>query len=446
MSIFKRVVWTEGMFLQPQHYQQQDRHIEQWVETRTSPLVSSPWGLMEVEFDEPSLQLGRISLTRVRGVFPDGTPIDAPAVDALPPAFEFPADAKDVLVMIALPVRRANTQESSLGGEQEEALMRYVAKDLELRDTNSSLERNAHIQVGQLNIRMMLKRDATQAYTAIGLLKVLERKADGALIVDKAYIPPALDIKANQRLIGFATEIQAMLHQRGEALAAHMGKPGAGGISEIADFLMLQSVNRYEPLFAHYARLSIVHPERLYSLCLETAGDLAAFASQTRRPKPMLEYLHEDLERCYGLVMAELRALLSMVMEQRAIAIELIDRKYGVRTATVADLGLLSSANFILAINAQMPGEQLRARFPHQVKIGPVERIRDLVNLALPGVTLRGMAVAPREIPYHAGFHYFELERQGDLWDQLKKTGHMAMHIAGDFPGLELELWAIRQG
>ena len=91
------------------------------------------------------------------------------------------------------------------------------------------------------------------------------------------------------------------------------------------------------------------------------------------------------------------------------------------------------------------PGEVLRSRFPTQVKIGPVERIRDLVNLQLPGVVLRPLPVAPRQIPYHAGFNYFELDtRNNELWKQLETSGGMAMHIAGDFPGLELEFWAIR--
>ena len=101
--------------------------------------------------------------------------------------------------------------------------------------------------------------------------------------------------------------------------------------------------------------------------------------------------------------------------------------------AVIADLG------------AQMPADALRVRFPTQVKIGPVERIRDLVNLQLPGVTLRPLPVAPRQIPYHAGFNYFELETRGnELWKQLETSGGLAMHIAGDFPGLELQFWAIR--
>ena len=50
-----------------------------------------------------------------------------------------------------------------------------------------------------------------------------------------------------------------------------------------------------------------------------------------------------------------------------------------------------------------------------------------------------------RQLPFHAGHFYFELERSSDLWRQFQKTGNLALHIAGDFPELELELWAIRQ-
>jgi type VI secretion system protein ImpJ len=127
------------------------------------------------------------------------------------------------------------------------------------------------------------------------------------------------------------------------------------------------------------------------------------------------------------------------------VQIELTERGHGVSTAVVTDAELLRSAGFVLAVRAQLPAEQLRQRFPAQSKLGPVERIKDLVNLALPGVVMRSLPVAPRQLPFHAGSHYFELERQGELWKQLERSGSLALHVGGDFPGLELELWAIRQ-
>ena len=111
----------------------------------------------------------------------------------------------------------------------------------------------------------------------------------------------------------------------------------------------------------------------------------------------------------------------------------------------ISDVELQRNATFVLAVMSQMPGEALRARFPTQVKIGPVERIRDLVNLHLPGVTLTPLPVAPRQIPFHSGASYFELEtRNSDLWRQLEQSGGMAMHVAGEFPSLDLAFWAIR--
>ena len=42
------------------------------------------------------------------------------------------------------------------------------------------------------------------------------------------------------------------------------------------------------------------------------------------------------------------------------------------------------------------------------------------------------------------GSRYFELDQTSDLWDQLKSSGGVALHVAGEFPGLTMEFWAIR--
>lgn len=52
--------------------------------------------------------------------------------------------------------------------------------------------------------------------------------------------------------------------------------------------------------------------------------------------------------------------------------------------------------------------------------------------------------VTPRQIPFHAGYAYFELDQTHELWDQLKNSGGVAIYVPGDFPGLAMEFWAIR--
>lgn len=444
MTWYNKVVWTEGMFLQPQHFQQHDRYLEYQLRQRLAATVGYPWGFVAVAIDEAALALGKLALNSAQGILPDGTAFSVPGNDAAPAALDVPADARNERVVLAVALQRPGIVESD--AEQSAGSMgpRFQVAEIGVGDSNTNVDRDASVQVGRLNLKLMLERDAGEGFATLGVARIVERRADNKLVVDAQYIPPMLHAQGHPILDGYLRELCGLLHQRGEALAARIAQPGRGGVAEIADFLLLEAVNRSEPLLMQLQQRSVLHPESFYAACLSLAGDLATFRDK-RRPPAFPEYLHDDQARCFRPVIEDLRQSLSMVMEQTAIPIELQDRKYGIRVAIVADTDLQRNAMFVLAVAAQIPGEALRARFPTQVKIGPVERIRDLVNLQLPGVGLRPLPVAPRQIPYHAGFNYFELEtRNNELWKQLETSGGLAMHIAGEFPGLELEFWAIR--
>lgn len=444
MTWHNKVVWTEGMFLQPQHFQQHDRYLEYQLRQRLIATIGHAWGYTSLAIDEAALTLGKLGINAAEGILPDGTAFSIPGNDAAPAALDVPADARNERVVLAAALQRPGIVDTD--AEQAAGSMgpRYQVAEVAIGDSNTNVDRDASVQVGRLNLRLMLERDAGEGFATLGVARVIERRADNKLVVDAQYVPPMLHAQGHAILDGYLRELCGLLHQRGEALAARIAQPGRGGVAEIADFLLLETVNRSEPLFMQLQRRSVLHPETLHAACLSLAGDLSTFRER-RRPPVYPEYLHDDLARCFKPLIEDLRQSLSMVMEQTAIPIELQDRKYGVRVAIIPDTDLQRHASFVLAVASQMPGDALRSRFPTQVKIGPVERIRDLVNLQLPGVGLRPLPVAPRQIPYHAGFNYFELEtRNNELWKQLETSGGLAMHIAGEFPGLELEFWAIR--
>ena len=444
MTWQNKVIWSEGMFLQPQHLQQHDRHVAAQVHARASAQLPYGWGYVSLQLDSAALNLGKIAILAAQGVTPDGVVFDIPGQDAAPAAFDVPADARDELVVLALTLQRPGVAETDAEADATSMPPRYTALEVQVGDSNVTGQRVVPLLLGRLNLRLMLARDAQEGYACLGLCRIVERRADNKVLLDPSYIPPSLHAGANDTLAGYLREVHGLLHQRGEALAARLAQPGRAGVGEIADFLLLEAVNRNEPMFALLRRSSVVHPREFYAVGAMLAGDLSTFGAR-RRPEQLPEYRHDDLGPCFKALMDDLRRSLSMVLEQTAIPIELQDRKYGVRVAIIADVELQRSAQFVLAVAAQMPGDALRTRFPAQVKIGTVEKIRDLVNLQLPGVAIRPLAVAPRQIPYHAGYTYFELEtRSSDMWKQLETSGGMAMHIAGDFPGLELEFWAIR--
>jgi type VI secretion system protein ImpJ len=442
MSWKRKVIWAEGMLLQPQHFQQAERYHAQVRDVELHSSTPYAWGFSKLEIDNAALAIGKFALTSACGIFPDGTTFDMPSNEALPMPLDISPSARDVKVLLAVPAERVGARNSN--SEADDVLARFQVSETELSDSNTGGDRTALIQVGTLNARLMLQSEATDAWTVLGAVRIIERRADNQVVLDKDFIAPNLDIQAMPLLRSYVNELLGLLKQRGDALSGRMSQTGSGGVSEIADFLLLQTVNRNEPVFKHLSQAAVLHPQRFYEACLGLAGDLATFRDK-RRVADFDRYVHDDLSRSFKPVIADLRTSLSMVLEQSAIQIELHERKMGVRVGILTDSEMRKNATFVLTVTSQMASEAVRARFPSQAKIGPVEKIRDLVNLQLPGVGLVALPVAPRQIPFHNGACYFELEtRSSDLWRQLDQSGGLALHVAGDFPGLELALWAIR--
>jgi type VI secretion system protein ImpJ len=443
MSVYNKVVWSEGLFLQPQHFQQQDRYVERYIESRCQSLIGHSWGFTEIEIERDFLSIGKFGLMRLAGVFPDGTPFRMPDDDPLPAPVDVGANVRDQLLYLAVPLRRAGELEIDRAAETD-GLVRHDIRELQARDAAAGGGNTALVEVAALRTRLLLASEVTDAYATLPLAHLIECRADKQVVLEERFMPTVLHVRAASRLVTLTTEILGLLHQRGEALSGRVMATGRGAAAEFADFLMLQVINRFEPLFGHYADSGAEHPEDLYQLCASAAGELATFTTTSKRPPRFPGYRHERLRESFEPVVASLRASLSVVLEQSAISIPLESKKFGISVAIVTDRSLYGTAVFILAARADLPSEELRRRFPAQLKIGPVEKIRDLVTLQLPGVPVAPVPVAPRQIPFHAGFAYFELDQTSELWEQMKTSGGLAMHIAGEFPGLAMEFWAIR--
>ena len=438
-----KVVWSEGMFLRPQHFQQFERYVESYIEQRCVGLQGAYWGFTGIEVDPAALALGKIVVSMAQGVLPDGTPFLLTSPDELPPALDFPADAKDETVLLALPIRRPGAEET-LFEEMPVSLARYRVFARDIADTNSVALGAASVQLARPRLFLVLASALGDDWQALGVVRVKERRADHQLALEPHYIPPMLVASRHAVLAGYIGEVHGLLEQRGDALAQRISRPGRGGVAEVADFLLLALVNRALADTSHAQALGHVHPERLFEQWLRLAFDLATYTTETRRPRVRPSYSHDDLQASFGPLVAELRRALSTVLEQNAVAIELEERAQRVWVAKAIAPELLRHAGFVLAVHADLPADTVRARFPAQVKIGPAERLGELVHLHLPGIALRALPVAPRQIPYHAGCHYFELDTDGELWKQLDNSSGLALHVAGDLPGLTMACWAIR--
>jgi type VI secretion system protein ImpJ len=439
-----KVVWTEGLFLQPQHLQQHDRYFERLVRVSTAALRPFSWGLTELELDSDLLTLGKFAVRGAAGVLPDGTPFSVPDDVDHPRPLDIAETARNNIVYLLLPTRQPSGTETA-PADQQETVARFAVGEHEAIDTNAGYQGSATVPIGKLRLRYATEGEGREGHAAIGLTRIAEVRPDKSLVLDDNYIPPLLLSSASATLSGFVTQLQGLLHHRAEALGGRVSETATRGAGEISDYLMLQLCNRYEPLLTHFTgTLGQLHPETFYQAAVSLAGELATFTEARKRPAAFPTYKHDDLQATFRPVMAALRQSLSAVLEQNAVQIPLQERKFGIRVGPISDRTLVASGTWVLAVKAQMPAEALRRGFPNLVKIGPVEQIRELINVALPGVAVRALPVAPRQLPYYAGTTYFELDRSSPYWAALGRSGGIAIHVTGDVPGLEIECWAIR--
>jgi type VI secretion system protein ImpJ len=442
MSKVNKVVWSEGMFLRHHHFQQQDRYSERMIKSCLDMLMSYPFGFSRLTLDQQHLALGRVAINECMGIFPDGTLFDT-NIDCEPPSLlEVAADLHNSKIYLAVPLRGVDSVETAMAGAA--GLARYVAKETQVRDTTSDEQEAVPINVGRLHLRLLTDKDDLSQFAVLPIAKVIEKRADGSIILDAKFIPPCLDTHVSPVITGFMQELQGLLYNRGEDLAGRVAKPDANGQSSMLDFLLLQLVNRYETFLKHLSKLKNLHPERFYEELLKLLGELSTVTSAEKRITDDYTYNQDDLAASFTPVMDGLRQALSVVLEQTAVPLALQTAKQGIRVAMLKDKMLLNNAKFVLAVKADMSNDNLRSRFPAQIKIGPLEKIRGLINVQIPGIALEAMAVAPPEMPYHAGFTYFELEAKGPFWKYMQDSAGFAFHLSGDFPGLELEFWAVK--
>lgn len=444
MSLAGKPLWLEGMFMRPQHLQQQNRYLETMVERRVAGLGTAPWGLRACTIDRDLLRIGQVGLTACDAVFPDGTILSVPADIEAPPARSIQTDVRNKLIKLAVPARRGDALEVH-DNDQPTRITRYTAIDFDVVDSTSAARRAVSVKLGLLRARLLIEGEPEDDLVTIPLARIDQVDSAGVVTLAPAFIPPVLDCAATPRLGEMIREVEGMLKSLGDTVAARVDPSRVvNQMAGIIDYLLLTTINRFEPLFASFVRLPGLHPVHLHQAMLELAGQLATYGTRQRRPESFPPYRHDALEATFAPVLAAIRNGLAIVVDERVVSIPLQPQQYGIWLGPVTDRTLLRSSRFVLAAKSSMPPEALRSRFPMQVKLGPVDVIRDLVNLQLPGIAIEPLPVAPREVPYYGGFVYFELVQKSDMWTRMQSSAAFALHVGSEFTDLNMELWAIR--
>lgn len=319
---------------------------------------------------------------------------------------------------------------------------RYV-RDLEtVIDSASNLFVEQEIEVAHPRAEFEVRKTPKPGFHSLKVARILEVR-DKTIVFDETFAPPVLVTHAHPVVAGWTDRVIGWVDTKLETLARYAADPSSGGGLQTFDYFMLQMLNREVNVLKHLRSSKYVHPVEVYKELLRISGELWTF-SPKRLASEYAEYDHDSLDTTFEPVLGDIQRLLSLDIG-RAIRLNLIERAPNAFIAQVTDRALFRNATFVIEVAASRPLTQIQQQFPALCKVGPNTRMNEIVQTHLPGIELVHMPTPPRQIRAISDHVYFYLDKSSPLWPEFSQASSMGLHFAGEWPGLQLDLWAIME-
>jgi len=443
MRQMQPVLWTKGVLLSPQHFQTQDRFLEDLLEFQLSTLAFCPWGFQHLEIDREALAGGTFALARASGILPDGLLFDMPLSDPTPPPKQlegaFGPDQRTLDVYLAIPEYRYGGH--NVSGAQRDRDTRYRAEELLRRDeTTGRAERP--IQVARKNVRILLEGESSEGSTMLRAAR-LTRSPTGEYQLDSHFIPPLIDIAASDYVMAIARRLIEILSAKSSHLSGMRRQKNQSladfGIADVASFWLLYTINSYLPAFRHVYETRRGHPAALFETMLGLAGALTTFSMRIL-PRDLPSYEHDDLTTCFARLDEQLRELLETVVPASTVSIPMQLVQPSVYAAALDQDKYLAAPQLFLALSASGRAADVVKRVPHLVKVSAAGQLDHLIRQALAGIALTYVPTPPSTIPVKLNHHYFVLQKAGPEWDAVSRARNIAAYVPGELGEVQLEL------
>jgi type VI secretion system protein ImpJ len=441
-----RPLWAKGVFMTPQHFQQQAMW-NQFADDRIARMASpDAWGVIRAVFDQQALGINRLQLNAIDARLPDGSLVDSETADRLPVSrqlSDIPAQADSAVVSIALPLLSAQGNNCLEEGERHARPRRYAREFLSVADIHA--EGVEEISVERHSLALLFDFEGSGDYVTCAIGRVI-RNTLGQFEFDTAFVPPCLFLSANERLVERMKRISEILSAKSASLAVRRRERSDQiadyAVSDVSLFWLLHSVNSTWPDIARLCAAPKQHPERLYGVLARLAGSLLTF-STTETLQAIPAYDHAAPEPVFAELEALIRALLDTVIPSRVVPILLEHPKSTVWSGKINDDRLTNGADYYLSVQSSLPAHTLLEQLPRLCKAGAPDEVEQIVNSAMPGIPLRAMSRLPAAIPIRIESQYFALDSAHPAFKRMIAARACQFYVPSSIPDVVLELYAV---
>ncbi|GAK88092.1 uncharacterized protein ImpJ/VasE [Vibrio ponticus] len=429
------------MFVAPQHFQQTERYITQYIQKYVDITSDGKsYGVSALETEANYLKLGKFSVVRCSGIFQDGTLFDCSRELII----EIPENTLNKVIYLALPLSIEGENEY---GEREE-LKRYVTAEHSLFDATDSEQSGISATLAEANVRLVLEGQDSNGLVLIPVARILERREDGEVVLDRSFIPACLQYGASTLLKERLKELLILVQARANNVIERIsvGEQTKSDLTLMREFLWLQTLNRWLPQLSILAEKTETRVEILYE-------KLACFSAELDSFEPAMGSIEhavlnkENMHVAFGPLFARLREKLSMVQSDKVSEFDwdsnLFEKRRLLRLS-IPTLPQMDGRRLVISAKSAIGASSLTSVFPNACTLSGISLIAELVRNSQSGVTIKPLPVAPSELKAQADLAYFEIETSHDYWQQLKaKRDAIALHVDSRIPDLAIKLYAL---
>ena len=438
----RRVVWYEGMALDPHHLQQGDRAQARALDARLRAVHPYGWGFTDLSVDADRLAGGEVALTRARGVFPDGLPFDAPDTDPLPPpralADVFPPTADRLVVSLAVPVERRAGANVRLQDDAR-AETRFVAETALVLDENTGADERP-VEVARLVLGLRASTETAGAHALLPACEVV-RAPGGAYRLSDTFVPPHTALSASPRALAVARGALELLTAKYAQFAEHRdGLLAQRELSarDLTALGVLSVAGGAVPELGHLVHTD-AHPERLFGALARLAGALSAYLPGLH-PRDLPRYDHARPTDGFAALDDALRALLGEAAPQsNYLRLPLRRVRDGLYEADLPP-DRLDARLFLVAHSRLLPESRLADEVPRLVRVASPDTIEKVLRSYTRALPVEATQRLPVGLPVDAEASYFALRPRGPFWDAIRAAGAVAVFVPDELAGVDLQL------
>lgn len=313
-ALFDRIQWHEGMFLTPQHFQQESARVDALVGWHALAGQPAAWGVRRLQYDAARLAAGVLRILELEAIMPDGMALAYQArhssglvleLDLAP--YGQAMEQGELAVYLAIGVTR------SLRLPGQPSTFRPLDGALVEDEVSEALAEEVP-RMGA-NLALMAGKLPGAAWVSLQLMTL---RKENEIVMPGAYWPAQLEVRPSSPIAQRARELAGLIRTK----AVFLGQQSAAHSSRLEDRLALlelrqrlASLTLNLPLLEATLDAPLVQPLALYLALCAQLGALSALRPGAVPPMPA-PYVHADSHAGFVAVLDQLDALVAEVSQQ----------------------------------------------------------------------------------------------------------------------------------